>query len=1165
MRRPLLLTLALALVGCGKEPTVVPVRNLERPADMGFVCMRQVKTAEGLRLTGRPMTDCHPHLDGTITPQPPNETINLGITPRQFGTFGLVTQTARGEVGVVDMDAGRLVDLDPTQPGYNMLPVGKFPEVMAASQDGCLVATANRGSCDLAIVDPQLLLAQAFGPGTVAATDMGGHKPIVTRVVPTTASGTKLQVAPQEIAFLPQPPSSLDAYLPPDQAALPDPQAMCHLTGAFDRARPGQRAPWRAVVTFPSCDLVAIIELPSGNIVSSVYVRSTGVVDAGNEPVCPTDCGAGVAPQPGPDAAPPPAAADASPDLLVSLAPDAPPAPIADAAPVVADGATGVPAAVDAAPLDASLAAAPADAGAPDRSVSDVAGPRIPGGTARTGALAIRPEGQRLYVGGSNDVYITALDIVGGKLQAAPGGGRIPLHDGAGGVRRLRLSLDPFYVAPSTAQVSAAEVAARQVGRFMGANQEKQYLYAFAGDDSVRVVNVNPLARYFERECDLNVDPQGIPSTDPQFANVRDCYALLDDPVFPPARRRAFARGPGLRVPNLGNAGQAPPIPQDIAFSSQREKQSDMAAVAGDFGFLVTSDVSSLSGVYVLNVDSLLSAEIPDNSYRDYNAGPLGTPGGPMVTVQPARNFALSDVPLPARVPLDTTFQGPRIEGMFLKSAPTQVTWVTFPDPHAAHTQSWQMAWEGALTSSTRTRGSVLAPTVLAETGTKTAGSVLDQGQEFCQQGVLSKDIVLLTGCVQNTDCATDGTLVCRQAVPGTPGLCFPATLTKDADLLTACTRVLTSRRRYDVVKSTPQRLDLALRPDEIPRSAFNPCETDADCRSPRFTAIFDGYSCLQVRKDEPKRCVKTCTGTDGAKDDKLCRAGTVCEQIDGALAGPLCVEGPPIQPGCWPAGAGYEVQAGQSFLVTGTLAARPPTVRAVEGLDHQLSCVRDDTRNPLLVDRIPLDAPHCANVPDLYVVGADGVATTNPENSHNALAATFPSGPPGTWGNPCLFWGINDDDVCAVNTVTGVRPAGCNCDIDKNTGRRPDNCHVKALFQNPELRFVVTNLEQFAGDANISRFDVTGGFRPEVVSTRDDILVTMGVRAVTGPLYTPESGAAGKPVSARVHYLYLLDQGRTGSSTAGRGQVLRINPRYGVYGLPQFDSNYSPYPFQIQ
>src|SRR4029453_5648902 len=128
-----------------------------------------------------------------------------------------------------------------------------------------------------------------------------GMGPVVSRVVPTTASGTPLKVAPHEIAFLPQPTTSLYDYhseLPPEMKMPPTPPPACQAGGAYDRAHTDTRAPWRAVVTFPSCDLVAVLEPPSGKIVSSVYVRSTGVVDAGTEPVCPTDCGIGVVPPP---------------------------------------------------------------------------------------------------------------------------------------------------------------------------------------------------------------------------------------------------------------------------------------------------------------------------------------------------------------------------------------------------------------------------------------------------------------------------------------------------------------------------------------------------------------------------------------------------------------------------------------------------------------------------------------------------------------------------------------------------------------------------------------------------------------------------------------------------------------------------------------------------
>jgi hypothetical protein len=1160
MKRPVPLAVGLALLGCGNQPTVVPVRNLERPSDMSFVCVRVADTGNGPLLTGRPMADCHPHLDSQFKPQPASEAISF--SPRAMGTFGLVTNTARGELAVVDMDRGALVDLDRSQPGFNMLPVGEFPEVMAASQDGCMVAAASRGTCDLAVIDPQRLLVGSFG-GVVSSTGMG---PLATRVTPTTASGRKLQVAPQEIAFLPQAPATLDLAsekpLKAESDASPatptdggvsdttiDPSALCQTDGAYNKTTPGKRAPWRAVVTFPSCELVAVVELPSGLIVSSVYVRSTGVVDAGTEPVCPTDCGLGVVPRPAPDAAPAPVSHDAAVDAAVTVAADAAAAP--DAA---ADSAASDAAAVGAGPDTVSR-----DAGPSGPFPTDVGPPRVPGAGTATGALVIRPEGNRLYVGGGNDQYVTALDIVDGKLQPADGGGRLPLHEGAGGVRRLRLSLDPFTIFGTTE---------RKIGKFMGGDIEaKQYLYAFALDDSVRVLDVNPVStRTFERECDVNIDPQFIPTDDPQYVGgVPDCYGLLDDPAHPPARRRAPAKGPGLRIPNIGNAEQAPPAPLDIAFSSQRD---GTASISGDFGFLVASD----GNVYVINVDSLLTGVNPaDNTYRDFNAGlsPLAVPGGPQVLATPARNFGLTDIPLPVQVPLGN-LQGPRIEGM-VNDSTREIKWAAFPDLYAVNSQSWFTTWEGGLTTSTRTHGGVLpAGTMspLTKDMTGPAGSVFDEGQEFCQQGVLPKDVVLLTGCSQDSDCSTDGTSVCRQALPGTPGLCFPNTQAKDPAVLAQCTRLLGSRRRYEVVAASPNQIDLALKPDELPKTGLNPCMTKADCQSPipgGVVSTYDGFDCVQLRPDEPKRCVKPCA-TSGAKDDQKCRAGTVCEQIPGTLlTDPICVEGPPITkdfvPGCWPLGTGFEVQLGQSFLVNGSLAPRPATVRleppAAGSAGH---CVLDTTRHPLLVNRIPLDAPHCANVPD--------EDDNNIDNTRNAFASTIPTGPPGTWGNPCLFWGVNDDDECA--RVPGPDPKmpyvlpsnmGCTCNKDP-MGNRGSGCHVKALFQNQQVRFIVTNLEQFAGDANISRFDVTGGYRPETVSTRDDIIVTIGVRIVTGPLETPES-ANRFPIF--YPYLYLVDQGRTGSSAAARGQVLRINPRYSTYGVPQFDSNYSPYPFQIQ
>jgi hypothetical protein len=1130
------LAAALLLAGCGKEPTVVPVRNLERPSDMSFVCMHLVNG----KLTGRPMAECHPHLENEIVSG--GETAD--VTNRVLGTFGLVTNTARGELAVVDMDQGRLVDLDHSQPGYNMVPVGTFPDVMSASQDGCLAATANRGSCDLAVIDPQRLLAPTFG---VMAAPSTGAGPIVTRVVPTTPSGRKLQVAPQEIAFLPQ----LVATLDKRYAAGEDNRGtrLCESGGAFDNTHPDQRKPWRAVVTFPSCDLVAVVELPSGTIVSSVYVRPNGVVDAGTEPFCPTDCGAGVVPAPGPDAAQPIPRLDAAP--APDGGPPSPDATISPDAPLALDAglALDVSLAPDAAPV------LPPDAAAPVPPPADAGPTPAPPSATHIGALAVRPEGNRLYVGGGSDSFVTAIDIMDGTLREVAGG-RIPLHDSPGGVRRLRLSLDPH-------RYGGAPIDGHRqyIGQFLGRdfNEGKQYLYAFASDDSIRVLDVNPKNQPLGVECDLNVDPQLA------GGNAFGCRALADDPSKPPLPRRPFARGPGLRIPG-GSVDQPPPVPQDIAFASPRLFAPPDPALSGDFGFVIASD----GGVYVLNVDSQGGSEAlgPDNTWRNYNLTKLpNARGAPDVVVTPARVFSRPDVPLPVRVPLGFS-EGARIERVDDPNLAVTPKWATFPDSAVASPQLWSVDWEGVLTTSDRARGSVQAR------GGDLAGAVLDQGQEFCQAGVLPRDVVLLGGCSLDTDCSADGTSICRQAVPGTPGLCFPTAEARNTDLLALCGRLLGSRRRYEVVTARPQQLELRLKPDELPRTSLDTCQMDSDCQQrPPFDKTF---SCLQLREGEPKRCVKTCgtMGADGqaGKDDRQCRAGTVCEQIPGTLTGPLCVEGPPILRECWPLGAAYEVQAGQSFLVTGGVAPRPRTVRQQQDAQGDAVCAFDSTRNPLLVNRIPLDAPHCENVKDY---DGDFVPDTNPavpkNNTWLAVQNNVrPAGPSGTWGNPCLFWGVNDDDSCSRRAhADGNRtPNDCDCKLLTDGTRR--GCHVKALFQNPELRMVVTNLEQFAGDANTSTFGVTGGFRPDVAGLRDDLIVTMGVRLVTGPLATPESRSfMGQPQlnnrTGFAAYIYLLDQGRTSSSGAGRGQILRLNPLYGTLGAAQFDSNYSPYPFQIQ
>ena len=95
---------------------------------------------------------------------------------------------------------------------------------------------------------------------------------------PVKSDGTFLTAAPYEAVFLPQDTSQLVSSAEAGDPTQTGP--LCNADGAMAdpigwpaQAKP---APWYALVTYPSCDLIAVIALPGGQIVSSAQVRPTG-------------------------------------------------------------------------------------------------------------------------------------------------------------------------------------------------------------------------------------------------------------------------------------------------------------------------------------------------------------------------------------------------------------------------------------------------------------------------------------------------------------------------------------------------------------------------------------------------------------------------------------------------------------------------------------------------------------------------------------------------------------------------------------------------------------------------------------------------------------------------------------------------------------------------
>jgi hypothetical protein len=993
--------LALLAFGCGEDFAVVPVRNLERPSDLGFACVRVIETAQGSQVSGRPMVECHdPDVD---------DPGRVDLANRTEGTFGLATNTARGELAAIDFDLAEyrispLLDLDLRNPGYNQLPVGSLPEVISISDDSCRAVTANRGSCDLSLVDISRLMASQF-PVKTAST---GDGRVVTHVRFETATKGTLRASPYEVAFLPTgvaPGTTEEAKTRPAPA--------CQAGGVLGA---NGTTPWRALVTFPSCDLLALVELPSGKILSSVRILENGVVqDTGADPDCPGGC--------------------------------------------------------------------PGLGGA-------VPAPTDPTGPLGVGALALmREEGampgdvrDRVYVGAARSPVITALDVAPDqiKIPIPPDDGRVPLGENPGGVTRLRLSMNPYGPSQTI-----------QGGRFVG--MRGKFLYAFARDGSVRVVDLNRTPGGRERECDVNVEPD--------LAGEGPCVPLSEDSR---RTRRLLAAGPGVRIPVSEEPEVAPPVPVDIAFTQLNTSAGSFAT-----GFMLASN----GQIYQLTLEGYASAgrepSTPGHSFRRTPAGQGSAAGNfAQVVGEPDRQFTPNRVPFPARVGFNSRLEGPRLESFSATQVATP-SWVAFPRPHAAVPEDFWVTWEADLPGTQRTSARL-------ETGPAGTGSLYDPGADFCRSGVLPGDIVALSGCDQDADCDQDrrGLQVCHRASPGAQGVCLPRGYVADEERLRVCRPELSSRRRYEVRSVFRGRLDFGLKLDEVPLPRQYPCQglNDVVCQpDPAHERGLlpgdQGFQCLTRAGDTP-RCLKVC-GTkapDGSwqLNDRLCRAGHVCADLGDADLGPLCVEAPSPRADCALPVAAYRVQVGQGYLVSSS---------ALPFLGSQLQepstdpwggrCVPDPNRNPLFGQRIPLSAPRCQNV-------LDGTAT-------DIAARTSPSAE-GGWGNPCLFRGPSAD-------------AGGGAE------------HVKALFENPHVRFVLTNLEQYVGDGTALRVTIEGGFSPlRVRPSGESVRFGLGVRILTSPIDSAAT-LSDSTTATPPPYLFVVDQGRT-TTTLSRGQILRINPR---------------------
>lgn len=228
---------ALSLASCSPQKNAVPLRSLEASGRTSFICW-------GADDAPRNLEDC-----------PDKIPYSLDHEDRQW--IALVTQTTRGEVAVVNITNGVVVDEEPTVPGYNFLPIGANP-VSIVSTPGSVASFV--GVAEVGKEGIYGLPTSCVAPRRQDAAKTEPLRDILTW------PACRLPSAPGEMAILIDPATdqgvrqSCDATVrvPADQpAGSAATRADCPADLAQETTRPGRR---KLVVTLPDRGELAIMD-----------------------------------------------------------------------------------------------------------------------------------------------------------------------------------------------------------------------------------------------------------------------------------------------------------------------------------------------------------------------------------------------------------------------------------------------------------------------------------------------------------------------------------------------------------------------------------------------------------------------------------------------------------------------------------------------------------------------------------------------------------------------------------------------------------------------------------------------------------------------------------------------------------------------------------------
>ncbi|HEX4416820.1 MAG TPA: hypothetical protein VH165_02925 [Kofleriaceae bacterium] len=1143
------LGVSLALVAsCDDSSTITPNSlNLSRPVDIAFACSGGMRNNGGIPVddptapivtTAQPTVACDVRsterfvpvgsdYTTTVEPRPPGQNDVPTSTVGTASWYSFILESVPGTVAMAMWPAKPatqfvgttdiiVLDADPLTPGKNAISVGEEPIAIETDSSGCFEVTANAGSCDVSMLDVNSAVA-LDGNARI------NRLPIVNKNYNSTDST--------------DPNNKTNTIYAKPAAMVGEPSLS--VVGSLCPAAPIGRA----YVAFPSCHIIATLDLSTGTqatIVEAIQYDASGVAtqvtgDALSGLTCPAECSTVPGVTPGP-------ISDATRPVALSYSYD--PSPMAMFHRRLAIGAD------NSSKLTIVNFTEPVAA---DPSTDSMAMPSMISAISQI-ALEDKTPGTNLGV--------TALAMT---QQIAMGG---------------TSGIPPDSVMP---------------GGY------GQYVYAVATDHTVRVADVFSV----QSECDTQVDPRylvtsGLGVNTP----LLQCFPV-GGAMKPP--RRSGARSPGIQLPvnNVPNsvAFIKPPLAIDTTGAPIIQPIAPVDLV-GTFAIITTvgggtfiANVDDDNGPDIYDPtepQGTAPVLVMAHQLRDNISNPglgatttetasdgttvtvpscvslgVANSGGPRTSTPPEPSttaataaFGITAASKVGELPslrqvtctADDASSGIAISEMELAADPTTRSYI-YPDLGAlTDDENWTMVWEGPLSADLASSSINGPPIREAQMSVKSTESAVidDQTQPFCNVGVEQFDVVQLRGCdpAQNSlDCPNGYECYVHSdsqvQIGGVAlGSCM---LRSEADRLAdACREFLISQRRYTVRYTSAGELELAPRIHELRTTPLGGCSTtDDQCQTlanysvqndrDQFSAADQDphtWKCLADDTRKPfdngsiTRCAQTCTSARGDAD---CDVGSICSQpvnpdptapvVDG-----VCMEGIMPPQACVEAPQKFDVRAGEAFTLIGDKSGYIHPI--TKGADGQ--CIVDPTADPLKRGRIPLTAPACGfggTMADPYTglpVGqSTGMFEANPCSLTTATTDTELSYPTGVCSAPASTLTQRTAPAIKLRTrtmtltmVDPYYPGDAQCPLDRGgvPNVSPDE-HIPLVFPGFQIAF-----------------HVASGFQPALLQSYSSI-------------YNPVIPA--KVVAGPTGSIWVIDDGDYLSETIGlastEGSVFRV------------------------